>query len=125
LTTLTAICRVEDITPQTKKSSKERVILNTAETLTAAKNLLVEKGWIQGEAQTDDGFCLLGALGHVTYQDALDTPFNEDYDNAVVAVRDSLFARRSNGIISGFNDNPETTLEDVLTLLDEAIDRVS
>lgn len=74
----------------------------------------VEAGWCKFDYQgPNNTFCALGAIGSSDISDALPT------------VKGALHEALPCGhrLISSFNDDPETTKDDVLALFDRAIAR--
>lgn len=87
--------------------------------LTAARRLLTETGWIKGRFSSPDGYCLTGAM-----MEAMPTlgEWNPVMVRATARLRQALsFASTGNSTLVGFNDDPWTTREDVLALIDRAI----
>ena len=80
--------------------------------LKAAKALLVKRGWVQEEYSNANGYCLLGAISKAAA--------GSNANPAFVVVRRVL---RIKGLdtIAGWNDRPDRTKEEVLKVLDRAI----
>ena len=100
-------------------------------TLTYARGILEERGWIQGEAQTPDGFCLTGACrtaaGGITkrWNDAtkelfpyLPYAYRERWTQE---TKDGRHRVRWGSALIAWNDMPERTKEEVHTLIDMAL----
>ena len=82
-----------------------------------AKKLLLEKGWIQGSFASDKGYCLYGAL-------ATNTHYYDHFDilhKLIMKILDIRCKGKSFGLAS-YNDYEATTIEDILSLLDEIIE---
>ena len=101
--------------------------MDTVETLREARKLIEKpENWIKGQSieirPEGNAYCLLGALSWTSYANGNFMP-DKTYRSATSAVIDSVVARNYGGA-SLFNDAPETTHEDVLSLIDETIDRL-
>lgn len=78
-----------------------------------AKQLLLVKSWCKYSYEDARGrHCLVGAISQAA-------PFDQSWDT-IQELRD--FNNQPNESLSSFNDAPTTTLEDVLNLLDRAIE---
>lgn len=90
---------------------------HTVEVLKGAKALIEEKGWIQGDAHTSKGYCLIGAIGAAACLMA------DSFGNYGVWNGEAYNAAARIGITSfvDFNDAPGRTKEDVLNLLDAIV----
>lgn len=87
--------------------------------LEGAKETLKMYGWLQGESGDEvRGFCLSGALYHVATK-LPETEARESFDKVVVLL-DAMVAH-SHPTFFTFNDDPLTTKDRVLCLLDNAI----
>lgn len=82
--------------------------------LQEARKTIAEKGWIQGKFHGDNGeFCLSGAINRVLPMDIdLSDIHYEQRIHDVIGTRN--FVR--------WNDNPSRTKEEVLEMLDKAIE---
>lgn len=103
---------------------------NTRSILTAARNL-IEHGWHQG-ALTDghNNFCIKGAIGlcsgfYTKSAGKVALSKKLDYDTLVSdhKAMQAVAAHLPEGFdsVPVFNDNPDTTHNDVLAVLDKAI----
>lgn len=105
--------------------------MNPFETTKAA---LKEKGHIKNDFWNDKGYCLMGAYNSSVVKDE-----NEDaWEHAERRIRDigilggvcqeqfpdrmpsKAYEHSPGGWMIAFNDHPETTVEDVFTVLDKA-----
>ena len=91
----------------------------------------VPSKWVQGAPSTNSVgehvrpsstvaicWCLMGGVSKITYDD------NDmiSYDNMIDALLRSLRLLGYEGGIASWNDNPERTFEDVLAVIDQAIE---
>lgn len=82
------------------------------ELLLDTATLLEEKGWIQGNFRSDEGYCLMGGLSEIYYQNKFNGLV---YDGAYDVLRTKTDMRPT-----GWNDVPNRTKGEVLTLLRDA-----
>lgn len=103
--------------------------MKVKEALIKVKNFLTRERWCKGayvlkngspraKHEGDDNcqFCLIGAMAHVSHGDTY------TYDQAAWALHKVARDRGFVGIVN-FNDDPQVTYENVVSLLDEAIDK--
>jgi hypothetical protein len=112
---------------------------NVSQVITDALNALNEVGWCQGTGQTPDGRICMGAamirgrdiagLIYINPASSNWATYNacmNDWEKSQTLVMDtiwSLFPERvTEGGIPGFNDHPQTTLEDVKLVLKTALE---
>ena len=88
------------------------------EILQRARQVLVVHGWVKRAQQTDDGYCMLGAVD-VAYMEAPAERADVLTDLALYALRAAL--PRGYGSVANYNDTPHTTKADVLKVIDDAI----
>ena len=92
----------------------------------AAADLLVERGWIKGQAEDNEGhLCMIGAMMHALngalsragmyWSQQLDIPTRIIAEQFPDRTRTTSLSPTSH-----FNDHPDTTLEDVLLVLDKS-----
>jgi hypothetical protein len=90
--------------------------------LTTARRLLVDVGWIKRDYHTEAGYCLAGAVIAVTPI----TPGEKEWNSVQVMAFEWLadahqrLFESDRGIVN-YNDDAQTTREDVLALIDQAI----
>jgi len=84
------------------------------EVLTKAKELILDKGWIQGEARSPEGFCTLGAVMEVS-------TFDSSWNIKVAAVETYLEKVTGADFIPGWNDEETRTLNEVIDAFDRAL----
>lgn len=87
------------------------------ETLIEARRLIAEKGWIQRDLESPQGFCLMGAL----LAASAGAPPTR---TALLSARNALLRALASDSLVLWNDAPERTAADVLALLDTAIEFV-
>lgn len=89
--------------------------------LTAARERLLEKGWIQGTGRSAEGYCMVGATHSVTAQ-LVDCglPWKEA-DELEVRANSALKVALGSVLVIAFNDAPGRTLNEVLAVFDDAI----
>jgi hypothetical protein len=98
-----------------------RVTDHVAEVLVRARNLLATGRWCKGVFEdSDDNMCTLGAIRNAARAETLffGAPYESVEYAAVVQLAAHLPASYS---VAGFNDDEDTTLQDVLTLFDKAL----
>lgn len=92
-----------------------------ANVLMDAKAAIIEHGWITGAlGNTEKGFCIAGALAHVLGGNTLvmlDTDKLSKFRNVVRKLANLV----GQTTISGWNDHPGRTQQEVLDLFDTAI----
>jgi hypothetical protein len=107
----------------------KKVDTKTLDLLIKSKEL-IRKGWCQGRYHKktwlfNDQYCVLGAFLKVTnnawYLGKLGTLFVNANNISQIPLENNLPVSRSFNI-SSFNDNPATTIKDVLAAFDNAIE---
>jgi hypothetical protein len=86
-----------------------------------AADVLVEKGWCQGEKKNDEGnLCAIGALMEVE-DDYLESKYAMDAAAERLAAGGEASAMRTGLLhpLARWNDRPERTAEDVILLFKE------
>ena len=81
------------------------------------EDILENDGWIQGLSQSSDGHCLMGAISRANglYDRTRDAVYS-----AIVAEAPQWHAWSPCTGVTGFNDDPETTFDDVRRVLRKA-----
>lgn len=89
----------------------------TADALAKVRDVIMERGWIQGEMRTPDGVCLLGGIDAAA--------FGDRQHRAVQAVLErylgSLIGLPHGINIPKWNDSDGRTFNEVITVLDGCI----
>lgn len=113
--------------------------MSTVETLRAAREVLVTRGWTQGEFYDceTDGFCAEGAVAEAlvpgywpswyrtgTTPDALEELWDERHAEMYAAM-DALKAAIDGVPVPMFNDHRAASVDEVLALFDKAIEALS
>lgn len=90
-----------------------------AEMLIESRKVLLKDGWIQGQFHKDGGHCVIGAA-YAARDRNLSLDFNPNEADKFLCdfIRD--YANFDD--VANWNDEPERTYEEVLWMLDEAID---
>jgi hypothetical protein len=100
-------------TPTYREMFTER----TVDDLGKVRDTILERGWIQGNAMTVDGVCLLGGIG--------ETVGWRTRRNAILATVLEIYLGRLVGLgrigIHTWNDSPVRTFGEVITVLDDCI----
>ena len=82
------------------------------------QNILLQYGWIQGNpGSTETGFCLIGAANY--YFEAIEHDANQKRIDRVKDALESIV-----GTVWVWNDKPGRTLDEVLILINQAIEAV-
>lgn len=110
----------------------QRHTKQTIKDLTATRQLLIDGGWTQGRRLTPEGeHCLYGALEEVTLGGVHRNSWEQRgrkinrFSRAKDAVKVAIPRSFDDGwVIITWNDEPDRTVEEVLDLLDIAIERV-
>jgi hypothetical protein len=105
-------------------------MLSTKELLVNAKNVLLEKGWVQGEYGTKDGYCAVGAVDAVVEELLRNDEVTDDeayslYQSGENALRATLVETDRIANIVFWNDARHRTQQDVLDLFDLAAQRAA
>ncbi len=99
-------------------------IKNSTDILRAAKQLLIDVGWVKGRSTKRDksgkiiGYCATGAVSNVA---------NGNLNNSLFPQRDRAIARLNKASgnkylsVVGFNDHPHTSKKQILAVFDRAI----
>jgi hypothetical protein len=96
----------------------EKFCEQTVAELARAKEILIERGWVQGMLMSPDGYCLLGSVDAAT----------GSHSHRAQVVREVLeeFLRHDDKIrssasgVAGWNDHPQRTQAEVLDALHRA-----
>jgi hypothetical protein len=100
--------------------------LGVLATLYCAKSLIRQRGLSKGLYATDGGFCIVGALmeaeGGKHIWDLSDPEIALPVAALCEALGDRFPGRINRSRLYRFNDAPETTLDDVIQLFDDAMD---
>ncbi len=100
--------------------------MTTKEVLEKAKDLLLVKGWGQGFSSRRETLCLGEALAR-PFQEADDELYNKVKDLIALEIGDAsqdIFMRPAITSIVHWNDSPGRTKQEVIALLDKAIEKV-
>ncbi len=99
--------------------------LGVLATLFGAKELIVGHGLSKGRYETEAGFCIVGALMKTTGMKHVWELSDPHIALPIAALAEALGDRFPGRIhrsrLYRFNDDPETTLADVLQLFDDAM----
>ena len=88
-----------------------------------ALRVLAERGWCKGRLESSDGRrCLVGAAAAGVVGHQID--WMEVLGNIRAVAQEQFPERRAVGVVD-FNDHPDTTLEDVIAVLEKAAIRRS
>lgn len=97
--------------------------ITPGDALREAALVLKTQGWIQGLDSNSNGFCLIGAMIQAlivhldlfpeAYQEVLDA-HSEAYNRLYLELEDTDY----NDTISGWNDDPDRTKDEVVELLE-------
>lgn len=104
----------------------------TKDVLLRAKEILLTKGWAKGFYARDSDnracsvynpeackYCLLGAIHVATSEITFDQPYSVTRD--LVGNTVTLLESKLHTIVPTFNDDPNTTLESVVSFIDRVL----
>lgn len=99
--------------------------MQVKDVLVEAKNLMVDRGWIQGNYVTGEGFCSLGALDEVVMKKFYGDFITDDeaaflVEEARFTLERSLKAKGRVTNVAAWNDARHRTFQDVRDLFDDA-----
>lgn len=96
--------------------------MNVVETLTRIKEVLMERGWYQGDYLDHDtgSVCILGAHNYVVFNDEETEDYPANMGDAFHALHDAV-NKLNYPDIPDFNDRDERTFNDVIGLIDSTI----
>lgn len=99
--------------------------MQVKDVLVEARDVIVDRGWVQKDYSDDTGFCTVGAVGYVISTRFVDGTLTDDetttlFSEAQDALRKALEAGGRITNIVAWNDAGHRTVEDVLELFDEA-----
>jgi hypothetical protein len=93
--------------------------MKSSEILFIAKNLLLTKGWVQGNYISTKGYCLSGCLSYATPG----SKDRQEFYKACEIVSKTIDPQQKVGmlhVLESYNDQPYRTKEHVLEILDKA-----
>jgi hypothetical protein len=111
--------RPSDVQIQGLRTPPEREMFTeqTVDELGRIRDTIIERGWIQGNARTADGVCLLGGIGETvgwhTRRQAVLAALLETYLGHLVGL--------GRIDIPAWNDSPVRTVGEVIKVLDDCI----
>lgn len=99
-------------------------MVNPSEILRRGRELLKERGWIQGQLRSKDGYCALGAV----YAASAELKGGKNRREAVMTLAEVAARREGSSFASDrdvwyYNDRDGRTRKQVLSLFDTAIRR--
>lgn len=96
--------------------------MTVVKTLQRMKEVLMERGWHQGDyIDLDTGsICILGAHNIVVYEDAVAAGYDEDEEATVKALTLMVYEWNYDNI-PAFNDAGNRTFNEVISLIDSTI----
>lgn len=99
--------------------------MNPVDILIGTKDVLEKEGWVQGNFNTPKGYCIIGAFNK-SFADLDGLP--DDYNTYSIATRyasDCCVEQYGYVSLIGWNDQDNRVKEDVLNLLDCAIEKAT